>query len=227
MTRAILAGTAAFLFSGAAAFAGGLAPPIQPITGGAVVGSNAAPSGTIQGTAPSGTIQSADASGDCPVVQPAVTALQGQGFTRIDVTTGGGQAQFNAMRGDVMGTYVYDCNTGALVSQNAVTASADVDRTPGVFVGGVAQAGTAVAQDSGAAVSAGQVSGVEATAAEGAGVTAGGAAAIGAGTTDLNPTLDVDADAGSTTEIDSSPDVGPNNDDEFEASDPGVISDDF
>jgi hypothetical protein len=189
MTRAILAGTAALLFSGATAFAGGLAPPIQPITGGAVTGSNAAPSGTFGGAAPSAPIQSADASG-CPVVQPAVAALQGQGFTRIDVSTGGGQATFNAMRGEVMGTYVYDCTTGALVSQNAVTASADADRSPGVFVGGVAQG-------SGAA---GQVSGIESTAADGmsmngtAGASVDGTASLSGGA-DIGGTLGVSGDA--------------------------------
>ncbi len=196
MTRAILASTAALALSAASAFAGGLAPPIQPIGNSAAVGS-AGDSGNTN-----------VASGDCAVVQPAVAALQEQGFTRIDVTTGGGQARFNAVRGDVVGTYIYDCATGALLTQEAAAAGADLDRTPGVMVDGAMSAGTVNAEAGGevsvggtveAGVSTGAEVDADVDAGAGAGVDAGGDAG---GTVDVSPDAGGDVSAGVDAGVD-------------------------
>lgn len=195
MTRAILASTAALALSAASAFAGGLAPPIQPIGNSAAVGSAGG----------SGAGDANVASGDCAVVQPAVAALQEQGFTRIDVTTGGGQARFNAVRGDVVGTYVYDCATGALLTQEAAAAGADLDRTPGVMVDGAMSAGGAAGAGTGGEVSVGGTvgAGVSTGAEVDAGVDAGAGAAVDAGAggevvggVDAGGAVDVSPDAG-------------------------------
>ena len=206
MTRAILASTAALALSAASAFAGGLAPPIQPVANSAVVGS----------VDSSGAGNANVASGNCAVVQPAVAALQEQGFTRIDVTTGGGQARFNAVRGDVVGTYVYDCATGALLTQEAAAAGADLDRTPGVMVDGAVSGGTAVAAGTGGEVGVdGTVGSVVSTAAEedagvdagaGAAVDAGAGGAVGGGDVDAGGAVDVSPDAGG--DVDAGVDAG-------------------
>ena len=201
MTRSILASTAALALSAASALAGGLAPPIQPIGNSAAVGSAGG----------SGAGDANVASGDCAVVQPAVAALQEQGFTRVDVTTGGGQARFNAVRGDVVGTYVYDCATGALLSQEAAAAGADLDRTPGVMVDGAMSAGGAASGEVsvGGTVGAGVSTGAEVDAGVGAdaGVDAGAGAGVdvGAGGV-IGGGVDAGGDAGGT--VDVSPEAG-------------------
>ena len=108
MNHLVLASAAALVASTGAALAGGLAPPIQPLA----------------------TVQAFVAPTNCPAVQPVVSALQAQGFSRIEVDTGLTQARFSAMRGSEMNTFVYDCASGALLGQNAGTVTAGFE--PGI-----------------------------------------------------------------------------------------------
>lgn len=101
MTRVLLASASAFGVLSSAVFAGGLQPPIQPLV---ISQSFAAPA-------------------SCPVVQPVVSSLQAQGFSRIEVDTGPTQARFTAMQGNQMNVFVYDCVSGALLGQNTGSVS--------------------------------------------------------------------------------------------------------
>ena len=61
-----------------------------------------------------------------------VTALQGQGFERIEVTTGLTQVKVEAIRGGVKVEYIYDLATGALLKQEQQSVDAGDDTSPGV-----------------------------------------------------------------------------------------------
>ena len=166
MNRIVLASAAALAASAGAALAGGLAPPIQPLA----------------------TIQAFVAPTNCPAVEPVVSALQAQGFSRIEVDTGLTQARFTAMRGNEMNSFVYDCASGALLGQNAGSMTGGFE--PGIVnVGGdddndfvdVANNGDAGNLDQG-----------------GAEIDAGAGTETG---TDIVAGVDADADAGASVDV--------------------------
>lgn len=112
MTRILLTSATALALSCGGAVAGGLQPPIQVI---APVQVNTA------------------SVVNCPAAQPVVAALQAQGYTRVEVEPGIGQARFSAVRDDMRATYVYDCRTGTVLQSSGARVQTGEDLTPGVF----------------------------------------------------------------------------------------------